>query len=107
MVSRQKRSSSLRKILYRTPSGKVKEKYKRKVSRNIYCKICSRKLQGAETTRNLSKTAKKSGRMFSGELCHRCTEMVLKYRTRLRAKEISPFDVDVRYAKYVGAFNEK
>jgi ribosomal protein L34E len=107
MVSRQKRSSRMRKIFYRTPGGKTKEKYKRTKSRTSYCRICSRRLQGVDTSRNLSKTSKKSGRMFSGELCHRCTGIVLKYRARLKSKEITPFDVDIKYMKYVGAFDEK
>lgn len=101
MVRPSKRTTHLRKIFYRTPSGKTKTKYERKKSTKASCAICKKLLQGVSTKKKLSKTMKKPGRLFSGNLCVRCTEQVLKYKTRIKNKDMSIDDVSIRYKKHV------
>lgn len=101
MVRRSKRSRSLRKIFYVTPSKKTKKRYERRKSKITRCAICKTKIQGISTSRKLSKTKKKPKRKFSGELCHKCVQEVMKLSTRVKDKEIDIFDVGIRYKKYV------
>lgn len=101
MVRRSKRSRSLRKISYVTPGKKTKKRYKRRKSKKAMCAICKTKIQGVSTSRKLAKTKKKPGRVFSGELCQKCSQEVLKLYTRVKNDEIDIFDVGIKYKKHV------
>ncbi len=101
MVEPAKRSRSLRKVSYRTPGGKTKKRYLRRKSVKATCGACGKKLAGVSTDKKLSKSQKKPGRKFSGNLCHSCTTYVLKLQTRIDNKDLERQAVSIKYRKYL------
>lgn len=101
MVEPRKRSTKLRKVSYRSPGGKTKKRYIRRKTTKAFCSICKKRLKGVSTNRKVSKTRKRPGRKFSGELCHRCTQHVLKLKSRIENKKIAWFDVDIKFKRFV------
>ncbi len=101
MVEPRKRSRSLRRIKKRTPKGEVKTFYKRRKSTHASCEICGKKLTGVSTDKKLSKTQKKPGRKYSGNLCHSCAERVIRLKARIKAGEMKIEEVEPKYRKFV------
>lgn len=67
--------------------------------KTLRCTICGSKLHGVEKSTTKSKS--RPERPFAGVLCHKCTQQVFMYKTRLEEGSIRPEDIDVRYKKYV------
>ncbi|QKQ99946.1 50S ribosomal protein L34e [Metallosphaera tengchongensis] len=67
------RTSSLRKISRRTPSGKSKTLLKSRRRNSKTCASCKKLLRGNLRSEN---------RMFGGYLCHRCLSKYIKVSLR-------------------------
>ena len=100
MVNPGKRSSTILKKYVRTPGNKTVERYDRKVRTHANCTMCKKKLQGVQTDKT-SKTAKKAGRKYSGQICHTCTQQIIKLQARISAGQIKITDTDMKYRKYL------
>jgi large subunit ribosomal protein L34e len=96
-----RRSRSLRRIKRKSPGAKTKKRYERRKGTKVKCAVCKKRLQGASCSKELSKTKKHPKRLFSGALCHKCTEQVLKLKTRIREGEIDISDISIKFKKYV------
>ena len=101
MVRPALRSRSYRKISYKTPGAKNKKRYERRKTTKNFCALCEKKILGASTEKSLSKTAKKAGRKFSGELCSSCSRDVTKTQTRLNDGSITLKEISVKMRKYL------
>ena len=95
------KSTHLRKIFYRTPGGKTKTRYERKKMKKVSCAVCGVLLQGVSSEKKLSKTRKRPGRKFAGNLCANCVKEIIKLKTRLEEKQISLPDIDPKYRKFL------
>lgn len=77
---RSQRTGKVRRIMVRTPSGKVSYYIEDKKPNHHRCAWCGGILQGIvrEKLGNAPKSAKRVARLFGGYLCHRCLEKSLK-----------------------------
>ncbi|EHP69404.1 MAG: 50S ribosomal protein L34e [Metallosphaera yellowstonensis] len=67
------RSTSLRKLYRRTPSGKISVIFYRRKDSVAKCSICKRPLRGSMDS---------SSRQYGGYLCHKCLSMGIKLAVR-------------------------
>ena len=95
------RTTKRRKIHKKTPKGKTKKVVKRRITTKAKCGLCKKTLQGVKTTKKLSKTKKKPGRKYSGNLCSTCTQRIVKLQARINEGKIYKKDANVRYQKYL------
>jgi len=76
------RSRSLKRVVRRTPGGRVVIHYERRENTPMRCGRCGAVLSGVpikdRERRKLPKTAKRPERMFGGVLCPKCLREVLK-----------------------------
>ena len=99
MTKRKDRSSSVRKIKRRAPSGESREYFRRRKTKpKVSCALCGASLAGLGTG---AKSRKKPTRKFGGNLCHKCQAKVVVEAQRVREKTKSIEDVDIIYRKYV------
>ena len=86
MVRPMYRSRSLRRVMKRTPGGRVVIHFERDRRTVMKCGRCGRILNGVPTTnalrRKLAKTQKRPQRMFGGVLCPKCLAEILKLAVR-------------------------
>ena len=100
MPDTRNRSTSMKKIKRRVPSGESREYYeRRKGGKKASCAICKAKLLGVQRTG--AKTAKRPERKFGGNLCSKCQSKVVVEAARVKEKAKSIEDVDIVYRKYV------
>ncbi len=105
MVSPMKRR--LKKIIRRTPGGRVVVHYKRGKTGKHHCAICGKPLHGVPhgkrpaQVRKLAKTERRPERIFAGILCPECTRRVIEYAFYVKHGVMEMRDVDMRYRKYV------
>ena len=100
MPNTRNRSTSIRKVKRRVPSGKSKEYYeRRKGGKKASCAICKAKLLGVQ--RDGAKSEKTPERKFGGHLCPKCQSKVVVNAARVKEKAKSIEDVDIIYRKYV------
>lgn len=92
---------SLSKKKRKTPGKRTVETYERKQTTRSYCSLCGERLSGAKTLKSLAKTAKKCGRKYSGELCHKCAQNVIKTQARISAGQMARSDADSSQQKYL------
>ncbi|MBS3060801.1 MAG: hypothetical protein J4432_04820 [DPANN group archaeon] len=95
------RNKRLRNISYRTPGNDTRKRYVRKVTTIVKCGNCKTALHGATSLKSASKTQKTPTRVYAGELCHTCTEQILKIKTRINEKTLAIESVEPRYRKYI------
>lgn len=91
------RSSKYKKIARKTPKG-TKEIYVLRKETKASCAICKKALAGVGCG---SRTEKTVSRKFGGNLCHTCTERVIKEMARVKDGAKSIEDVDLIYKGYV------
>jgi large subunit ribosomal protein L34e len=101
MPNTKNRSTSMKKIKRRVPSGESREYYERrkKGAKKAHCAICKAKLLGVQ--RSGAKSAKRPERKFGGNLCHKCQAKVVVEAARVKEKAKSIEEVDIIYRKYV------
>jgi len=90
MVRPAYRTTKLRKKTYKTPSGKVKKAYIRRIKGKSTCRICDKNIR-----------QKRKNRPYAKELCHTCTQTIIKLKTRIKNNEIKITDTDIKYKKYL------
>ncbi|HNT60467.1 MAG TPA: hypothetical protein PKJ97_00635 [Candidatus Bilamarchaeaceae archaeon] len=99
MTKRKDRSTAIRKLKRRVPSGESREYYKRRLKKpKASCALCGSALQGIGEG---AKSSRRPTRKFAGNLCHRCGSKVLVEAQRVREKGKSMEDVDIVLRKYV------
>ncbi len=99
MTKRKDRSTAMRKIKRRVPSGESREYYKRRLKKpKASCALCHTALQGIGSG---AKSSRRPNRKFGGNLCHSCQSRVLVEAQRVREKSKSIEDVQMLYRKYV------
>ncbi len=86
MVRPRLKSTSLRKVFVRAPSG-VRVHYRRGRQQKPKCRLCNDFLKGVPHGTNAqirkhSKTEKRPSRMFGGNLCSKCMRKTLVERAR-------------------------
>ena len=102
MTKTQNRSTSMRKVKRRVPSGESREYYsRRKTEGKATCAICRAKLRGVRSTG--AKSSRRPERKFGGVLCPKCQKKVVTEATRVKDKFKSIEDVDLAYRKYIEA----
>ena len=100
MTTRKNRSSSVRKLKRRVPSGTSRIRYKRRTRTSATkCAICGAKLQAVQ--QKGAKSTKKPTRKFGGNLCAKCGARVMKEAQRVREKTKSMEEVDIILRKHV------
>lgn len=95
------RSSSVRKIFTRAPSGTHVHYRRRTSAGRASCSACGGLLHGVSCERGLAKSKRKPSRIFGGNLCSECSRKVIKLRVLLKTNEMSIEDVPMIYQKYV------
>jgi ribosomal protein L34E len=99
MTKRKDRSTAIRKVKRRVPSGESREYYiRRKKKPSASCALCGSALRGIGTGAKSSRTP---NRRYGGNLCHRCGAKVLVQAQRVREKGKSIDDVEIVLRKYV------
>ncbi len=82
MVRPMYRSRSLKRVIRRTPGGRIVVHYERRKNTPMRCGRCGAILCGVpikdRERRKLPKSMKRPERMFGGVLCPRCLREVLK-----------------------------
>ncbi len=91
------KNRSRKKTSRKTPKG-AKIIYFRGKKAKTHCAACKVVLAGVTAG---SKTEKTVSRKFGGNLCHSCSEFVIKESVRVRENAKSMEDVDFLYRKYV------
>ncbi|MBW3013143.1 50S ribosomal protein L34e [Candidatus Woesearchaeota archaeon] len=87
MVQGSRRSRTLRRVHVRTPGGKTVLRFKRRSPKSAKCGRCGAVLPGIPRKiplrmKNLPKTRKKTARPYGGNLCSKCTRLVLIEKAR-------------------------
>ena len=90
-----------KKVFRRTPGGALRQFTKRAIKHIPHCGICKCELQATKCTRLLRKTEKRPERPFGGNLCHKCSERVVLYRTRVKENDMKAADVQLLFQKYL------
>lgn len=99
MTKRKDRSTAVRKLKRRVPSGESREYYRRRLKKpKASCALCGSALRGIGDG---AKSSRRPNRKFGGNLCHRCQARVLVEAQRVREKSKSIEDVQMLYRKYV------
>lgn len=101
MTKPDDRNSKLIKKKYKTPGKRTATSYRREKTVSIMCSLCGTKMTGASSKSSKSKTQKKPGRKYSGELCHRCAQDIIKTQARISAGQIQKTDADVAKQKFL------
>ena len=100
MTSPKNRSTSIRKVKRRSPSGDSREYYiRRKTVGKGSCAVCKAKLLGISSVG--AKSSRRPERKFGGVLCPNCQKKVVVEATRVKDKFKSIEDVALMYRKYV------
>ncbi|MFH0986519.1 MAG: 50S ribosomal protein L34e [Candidatus Micrarchaeota archaeon] len=101
MVRKALRNKRMRKVFYRTPGGNAAISRKRKKTISASCSICGKELQGVNTEKKKSKSMKKMGRKYSGELCHGCAGEVIKKQTRIKEGTTALDRISIKLKRYL------
>ena len=100
MPATKNRSTSMKKVKRRVPSGESREYYsRRKTTAKPTCAICRAKLQAVQPTG--AKSSRRPERKFGGVLCPKCQGKVVVEASRVKDKFKSIEDVEIRFRKYV------
>ncbi len=100
MPNTKNRSTSMRKVKRRVPSGESREYYSRRVKDGkAHCGICKMALKAVQSTG--AKSSRRPERKFGGVLCHKCQGKVVVEASRVKEKAKSMDEVDIIYRRYV------
>jgi len=95
------RASSKRVVFRRTPGGRNVRATKKAVKNTPHCAICGVELNATKYSRLLRKTEKRPERPFGGFLCHKCTERLIMYRTRVEQNDMKAEDVPLAFQRFL------
>jgi len=87
MVYGSLKSRTFRRVFVRTPGGTTKISYKRRKPKKAHCAICGVVLKGVPREvpyriKKLSKTQRRPERPYAGNLCSKCTRILIKRKAR-------------------------
>ena len=100
MPDTKNRSTSMRKVKRRVPSGESREYYSRRnTAGTAHCAVCKAALKAVQSKG--PKSSRRPERKFGGVLCHKCQKKVVVEAARVGEKAKSIDDVDIIYRKYV------
>jgi large subunit ribosomal protein L34e len=85
----------------RTPGGKLKMRTKVARKHVPACSMCGSNLKGTSYSRHCRKTERRPERPFGGHMCHKCTERVFVYRTRVKNNDMKASEVPILFQKYL------
>jgi len=88
MTEPYKRSRSLRRLQIKVPGGVTKTHYKRRKPGKAKCGKCGAVLKGVPRERSLKmkkmpRTKKRPERIYGGNLCSKCTKLLIIEKARL------------------------
>lgn len=96
------RSNSVRKIMYKSPSGESKIRYRRRKSGNAHsCALSGQRLSGVNSKQGIASSKRVPSRPFGGRLSCAMARKVIKLRARLAENEITLEQVPVELLPYV------
>lgn len=96
------RSNSVRKIKYRTPSGKSAIRYRRRIKgAKQFCAVSGDLLTGTHANNKLKPSQRRPQRPFGGRLSPAVAKRVVIYRARLQQGLLGMDDVPVSLLPYV------
>lgn len=95
-----------KKVQRRTPGGKTVTHRKKKKTAKHKCAICKELLHGTPRgslveIRKLSKTERRPSRPFGGQLCSRCSRIVISLRAKINNKVIELKDAPISLRSYL------
>lgn len=100
MAGTKNRSTSMRKVKRRVPSGESREYYsRRKKKDSASCAICRCALRAISFSG--AKSSRRPERIFGGMLCPKCQSIVVVEAARVKDKAKTLEDVDIIYRSYV------
>jgi large subunit ribosomal protein L34e len=87
MPTGKHKSRTFRRVFKRTPSGKSKLFYLKRKPKKAHCANCGKVLAGVPRERpykmkKLSKTQKRPQRPFGGNLCSKCSRLLILEKAR-------------------------
>lgn len=87
MVSGKQKSRSKRRLLRKTPGGRIVMHFVKRLPSKARCAHCGDELLAVPSfrnteMRNLAKSSKRPERMFGGNLCSSCSRREIITRTR-------------------------
>jgi large subunit ribosomal protein L34e len=100
MPDTKRRSTSMKKVKRRVPSGESREYYyRREKGGKASCAVCGAKLTGVR--REGAKSSRRPERKFGGVLCPECQAKVVVEAARVKDGFKSIEEVGIIYRKYV------
>ncbi len=102
MTLPKNRSTSVRTIKYRTPSGQTRTRYRRRIKGGkMFCAVSGDRLTGTHADRRLKPSMRRPERPFGGRLSPAVARRVIVYRSRLQQGLLNMDDVPVALLPYV------
>lgn len=103
MVEPAKRSRSVKKVRKNTPGGRKVTHYKSKAHSRGKCGRCGCILAGVKSggktsMRKSSKSQRTVARIHGGVLCAKCSEQLVRYRTRMESMVVDGFQ-DLEFSR--------
>ncbi len=97
---------SFKKLQRRTPGGKTVTHKKKKKTGKHKCAICHDLLHGTPRGSpveigKLSKTERRPSRPFGGQLCSKCSRIVIRLKAMVKNKVIELKDAPISLRKYL------
>lgn len=96
----------MKQVKQKTPGGKLKTAYRRKMYSKHKCGICGGELAGVPrgkpvVIKRLTKSKRRPTRPFGGQLCSKCSRKVIAMKAKLKLKTIGIDDVPISLRRYV------
>lgn len=97
------RSTSVRKLVRRTPKGGATARYVRRIKGKAHaCALCAGRLQAVSSVRS---SPTRPNRRFGGNLCTACASRVIVLASRVAEGSLKESEVQIRALPYVRRLN--
>ncbi|MEM0441480.1 MAG: hypothetical protein QW463_07780 [Candidatus Caldarchaeum sp.] len=73
-MRRSLRTRSKKRKTIRTPGGKLKLQFRKELPGPRRCRFCGSEIHGISKDRGVVHSERTVGRIYGGEVCHRCLE---------------------------------
>lgn len=101
MPAPKNRSTSVRRIYKRIPTGKTIHYRRREKGKCHHCAVSGRLLPGVASKQSTAKSAKRPKRKFGGALSSEISSRVIRIASRVKEGAMSLSEVDMRLLPYV------
>lgn len=96
----------MNRVVRKTPGGRLRTEYRRKVYGKHTCAICGAVLQGTPrggpaAMKKLTHSQRRPTRPFGGQLCSPCTRKVVAMKGKYKLKLINVSDIPISLRDYV------